>query len=295
MVLGDYKRQGRKSLARAERAFIHLEHVFATHRALDITEPQIEGYLQTREGDGAALATMNYELSMLRRAFRLAVRQKLLPTMPHVPRFRVNNARKGFFERHELDALLTELPDYHRGWNRFVYLTGWRVESEVLTREWQHVDMKAGIIRLEPGETKNGEGRIFPFSVLPELQAVIEAQRAYTDRVERITGTVCRWVFHRDGARIKDFRYAWGSARKRAGIIGKTPHDYRRSAIRNLERAGVSRSVAMQLVGHLTASVYQRYAIVNEQDLKDGVAKLATLSIDTMILPLNSHSSAIVG
>jgi Phage integrase family len=55
------------------------------------------------------------------------------------------------------------------------------------------------------------------------------------------------------------------------------PHDFRRTAVRNLERAGVSRSVAMKLVGHKTESIYRRYAIVSQRELAEGVAKLAQL------------------
>ena len=81
------------------------------------------------------------------------------------------------------------------------------------------------------------------------------------------------WVFHRQGVPIRSYRRAWLSACKRAGL-DRIPHDFRRTAVRNLERAGVPRSVAMQLIGHKTESIYRRYAIVAEADLRDGEAKL---------------------
>jgi len=59
-----------------------------------------------------------------------------------------------------------------------------------------------------------------------------------------------------------------------------SPHDFRRTAVRNLERAGVSRSVAMKLTGHKTEAVYRRYAIVSEADLHEAVSKLARLVHD---------------
>jgi integrase len=82
-------------------------------------------------------------------------------------------------------------------------------------------------------------------------------------------------VFHRNGARIKDFRKAWENAISAAKIGKRIPHDFRRTAVRNLERAGVPRSVAMRLVGHKTESIYRRYAIVAKQDLIDGLKHLA--------------------
>ena len=255
-----------------------------------VTDINIERYIQQREEDGVRPATIDYELAMLRRGFRLAIEKEMIPRMPSIPRFNPKNVRQGFFERHELDALLPHLPDYYRGWVRFAYLTGWRVKSEIFTRQWRHVDMNAGIIRLEPGETKNKKGRTFPFATYPELRTVLEDQRRYTDQVERETGTVIRWVFHRHGTPIKDCRAAWRTACRRAGLVGKIPHDFRRTGCRNLERANVSRSVAMKLVGHETQEIYERYCITNEQDLSEGVAKLAGLAADTTILPITKTS-----
>jgi integrase len=74
---------------------------------------------------------------------------------------------------------------------------------------------------------------------------------------------------------IKTLRGAWKSACTAAKVGSKIPHDFRRTAVRNLERAGVPRSVAMKLTGHKTESVYRRYAIVSEADLSEGLKKLA--------------------
>src|ERR1043166_6798041 len=149
--------------------------------------------------------------------------------------------------------------------------------SELLPLRWTQVDLDAGIVRLERGATKNREGRIFQIGAMPDLVEVFRAQRAYTDRVQRERGAIVAHVLHRDGRPIRDFRDAWQGACERAGLIRMIPHDFRRSAVRNLERAGVPRSVAMKLVGHQTESIYRRYAIVCEKDLAEGAAKLAAL------------------
>ena len=92
---------------------------------------------------------------------------------------------------------------------------------------------------------------------------------------------VVRWVFHRNGRQIKDLRHAWQTATRKAGVPGRLIHDLRRTAVRRLERAGVPRTTAMCLTGHLTESVYRRYSIVSEADLAEGVRKLAKLPDDT--------------
>ncbi len=105
------------------------------------------------------------------------------------------------------------------------------------------------------GTTKNQERRVFPFAVLPVLRELLDGQHDYGDRWEQETGQLIPWVFHRQGTPIRSYRRAWLSACKRAGI-DRIPHDFRRTAVRNLERAGVPCSVAMQLVGHKTESIY---------------------------------------
>jgi integrase len=151
------------------------------------------------------------------------------------------------------------------------------VPSEVLTLQWRQVDFKAGIVRLEPDSTKNDEGRTFPFGAHQELSQCLEAQRKKAPK-----GKIAPWVFHRagepfldeDGAASKPFRDAWKKACKAAGCPGRIPHDFRRTAVRNLVRAGNPEKVAMMLTGHKTRSVFDRYDIVNESDLRRAVGRL---------------------
>jgi integrase len=151
-------------------------------------------------------------------------------------------------------------------------------------------DFTAGVVRLDLGRQKNGEGRVFPFAVLPPLRDLLERQRAITRATERRPGQVIPFVFHRDGVSVREFHKSWRAACQRAAtagtgtvrrvvrpdLLGRIPHDLRRTAVRNLVRAGVPERVAMALTGHKTRSIFDRYNIVNEADLSEGVAKLAT-------------------
>lgn len=131
------------------------------------------------------LATVQYELSLLRRAFNLAVRTGLLLYRPSFPSLRIENARKGFFEHGDYKALVRELPDYLRPIVTFAYYTGWRIPSEVLTLSWTQVDLEAGEVRLEPGTTKSGEGRTFPVGSHPQLASLLREQRERTRETEK--------------------------------------------------------------------------------------------------------------
>jgi integrase len=159
----------------------------------------------------------------------------------------------------------------------FAYITGWRTNSEILPLQWRQVDFESGAVRLDPGTTKNKEGRLFPFKIDNELGAVLDGQKAKAEKLMRDHGIICPWVFHRDGIQIKSYYGSWRKACREAGLPGRIPHDFRRTAVRNLEQAGVSRSVAMRLTGHKTEAIYRRYAIVSESDLSDAVTKLQRL------------------
>jgi integrase len=153
------------------------------------------------------------------------------------------------------------------------YYTGWRTKSELLGMKWSRVDREVCQLRLEPGTTKNKEGRTFPYGAIADLKAAIEQQ--WIERTKG--GRIVPWVFHRDGTRIRSWLKAFKKAYKDAGCPGRIPHDLRRTAVRNLERAGVSRSQAMKLTGHLTEAVYHRYAIVSEGDLEHAGERLGQM------------------
>jgi integrase len=150
--------------------------------------------------------------------FKLGLIAQKVVRAPHVPMLEEHNARKGFFEREQFEAVLVHLPADIRPLAEVAYITGWRIHDELLTRQWQHVDFEHGWLRLEPGETKNDEGRMFP--LLASLRAVLERQREHTRQIERAQGRIIPWVFHRDGQPIKSFRRSWRTACRQAGVPG---------------------------------------------------------------------------
>jgi integrase len=136
----------------------------------------------------------------------------------------------------------------------------------------------AGEVRLDPGTTKNDDGRVFPFT--SALRRVLEDQQKVAETLKREQGTIARYVFcytigKKTGQRITEsgFNKAWRKAGVAAGCPGRIPHDFRRTAVRNLVRAGVPERVAMQLTGHKTRAVFERYNIVSSGDLRDAAPR----------------------
>jgi integrase len=272
-VVTDYKVNGKRSIADLERRIdLHLTPYFGRRRAASITTAEVRRYMEQRQAAEASNAQINRELSALKRAFNLAMQAGKVLARPYIPMLKENNVRTGFFEPADFAKVLRRLPAPLQAVVRFAYLTGWRVASEVLPLQWRQVDFAAGTVRLEPGTTKNDEARTFPLTA--ELRALLEAQRGYTDAVQKKAGAIIPHVFHRKGKAIKSFRKKWHRACTDAGQPDRIPHDFRRSTVRNLVRAGIPERVAMMLTGHKTRSVFERYNIVSETDLQDAARRL---------------------
>lgn len=274
LVENNYKTNGRRTLNRVQAAAAHLREFYSGDRkARDITDDTVTAYAAHRLEEGAKPSTINCELAVLLRGFRLG--RKKVPMIPEINKLKVSNVRKGYFEAEQFVAVMKHLPDHIKPIAQVAYITGWR-KGELLSRMWKHVDFKAGWLKLEPGETKNDEARVFPFT--PELRTILQAQREWVRKIEQTTGQIVPWVFCLpNGDQVGDFRKAWATACRLAGVPGRLVHDFRRTAVRNLERAGVSRSAAMALTGHKTEAVYRRYAITDSTMLQEAVAKLALL------------------
>ena len=260
--LRDYRINQRKSLVRAERSTGHLNRYFEGYRVPDITSPKIGAYIESRLEEGAANATINRELSALKRMLNIGARQTppKVDRVPFIPMLKENNIRKGFFEHAEFVALRDALPDYLKSFVTFAYKTGWRV-SEITDLTWNQVDRDNGIVRLEVGETKNDDARTVYLD--DELQEVFQVQ--WENRKNLLP-----YVFlnEKDTDKVKRFDKSWKTACKNAKIGNRMFHDFRRTAVRNMVRSGIPEGVAMKISGHKTRSVFERYNIVNDADLQ---------------------------
>jgi integrase len=313
-LINEYKVNKRRSLDELERRIEkHLMPCFGGRRMASITTSDVRSYILERQSarevtkkaytikrkDGTTVtvseqrwstkgpsnAEINRELTILKRMFTLSMQAGKLVHRPHIPMLEERNTRKGFFELEMLRDVLAHLPESLRPVIEFAYITGWRIPSEVLTLEWRQVDFNAGEVRLDPETTKNREARVFPMT--DDLRSLLEARYAEHQAL-RLKGQIVPWVFFRMVAkgrrsvqgprRIRAFNKAWASACAAAGCPGRIPHDLRRTAVRNMNRRGVTERVAMALAGHKTRSVFDRYNIVSSGDLRAAAAQLNGLT-----------------
>lgn len=260
----DYQINGRRSLRSAELSIRHLTASLGTLRAVEITSDRIKSQVLDRQKEGAANASINRELACLRRMFSLALKSGQLVYVPYIPLLAEDNARQGFVDHPDFQALRAALPDYLKDPMGFLYWSGWRA-GEMKTLQWRDVDLAGKVIRLRSEHSKNKAPRILPLT--GELLDIIERARS-NRRLD------CTSVFNNEGRPIGDFRKAWSTACKAAGLNALIVHDLRRTAVRNMVRAGIPERVAMSLTGHKTRSIFDRYNIVSEQDLTDAAQRL---------------------
>jgi integrase len=288
-LLSDYRVNGTDADGiEKKRLENHVRPFFGRMLASKVGTSEIQRYIEERRSgpvsDGtpagrragaASNATINRELALLRHAFYLGSEHEP-PKVARVPRISMlaeDNVRKGFFEHEAFLAIRIHLSEEIRPVVIFAYYTGCR-KGEILKLLWSQIDFTERVVRLEPGETKNEEGRMIPLA--PELYETLVMLKEQRDRLWPDSP----WMFSRAGKRIHDFRDAWESACEKAGLVDaegepeKLFHDLRRTGVRNLIRSGVPEKVAMMISGHKTRAVLDRYNIVDERDLKDAARKL---------------------
>ena len=267
-LLSDYRLNERKS--KIEFSINHLKAHFERVRVTEITTPRISKYIEARLQEGAKNSTINRDLAALKRMMNIGAKQTppIVDRVPFIPMLKENNVRKGFFEHGDFLALRDALPEYLRGLVTFGYKTGWR-KTEIQTLTWGQVDLDQGIVRLEPGDTKNDEGRTVYLD--DELKEVFKTQWEKRKASKKILPYV--FTNRNSTDAIRDFRHVWDKACDEVQIGRRLFHDLRRTSVRNMIRSGVPERVAMMVSGHRTRSVFDRYKIVNDTDLRQAAER----------------------
>jgi integrase len=278
----DYRVNRRRSLKTVEFYIPHLRSFFGFDRAIDITPDRVKAYQVKRLEEKASNATVNREVAILGRMLSLAFNAGKLSRKPRFQMLEENNIRQGFLEHGDFLKLLGKLPYRLKPIVEFLYLSGWR-KGEGQKLEWRDVDLKGQAVRLRIENSKNKEARILPLNgrLLELFQERHEKRRLD-----------CPYVFHHKGQKIGDFKKAWKTACKESKLGGTLVHDLRRTAARNLSRAGVREEVAMEITGHKTRSMYRRYRIVDERDLREATERLQShleTQDETKVVPLKAN------
>jgi len=309
LIKQDYELNKRKTARRVNEYVQHLEPFFRRMRAIRITTEQIRAYIVKRQHGGAANATINRELGSLKRMFRLGLEQtpQLVARVPPIPKLQEHNIRSGFFEHEDFLALRGALPDYAQVAVTLAYYSGMRM-GEVCSLQWRQIHWGDGKLYLRAQDTKTSTPRVLYLT--GDLLRVLRVWKGRCDQ----KWPACPWICHRGGIRLQSLKHSWRKACEAVGLgkmvevegtkdkvwAGKIPHDFRRTAVRNMVRAGVPQIVARAISGHKTQSVFDRYNIVNEADLEKAAqsmtvyferekAKMVTLPVTPA--ELNEQSS----
>jgi len=260
-----YRRNARKSTECLPRRWKHLGPFFADMSAVNVSYDALERYVDSRLAERASNATINRELAGLKTAFRLGYRSQKVRLVPVFPHLQENNVRAGFIEDAEYEALTANCSElWLRLFLEIAYSFGWR-KSEILNIRVRQVSLAARTIRLDPGTTKNEDGR--EVSMTERIYVLAKQATAGKSKDDFL-------LTRDDGKRVRCFRTAWRNLTKAAGLEGTFIHDLRRSGARQLRRAGVPESVVQKIGGWKTAAMFKRYAIVSDGDIRSAISRL---------------------
>lgn len=268
--IDDYEINGNRTLKDAKRNVKTVKKFLGRFRAIEITPDRIQSFISKRKQEGKSNASVNRELASIRRMFTLGIKQGLINAAPYIPRLEENNKRTGFYSHDEFLTLRGKAPDHLKVAITLAYWTGMR-QGEILSLRWNQIDWDGGFLRLDPDQAKTKDGRVIPF--IGDMMVVLEVWKKKT--LKRYPKS--QRVVHFRGRKIKSIKTAWSALCEKAGLQGKLFHDFRRTGVRNLVRAGVSKHIAKQISGHKTDSVFDRYDIVEESDLKNAAEKVTNL------------------
>jgi integrase len=237
-------------------------------KVASITTDVLRDYSAKRMQQGVSGPTVNRNLAVLRRMFKLAEQEHRVSIVPHFPMHKESEARQGFLERPEFERLRAEMPEHLHPALTFCYEAGGRIGAmkQVI---WPWVNLAKQEISFPPGIVKNRKPLIVPLS--DELVAMLK---------KKFQGVGP--VFE-----VENFRREWNKACVKCGLGEKTgqawyqykglvPHDFRRSAVRNLINAGVDQAAAMKITGHRTIHVFLRYNIIWTDQLHEAMEKVTS-------------------
>src|ERR1700683_878055 len=280
----DYRINGRKSAECLKRRWLHLSPFFDNMPAGNLSHDIVQRYICGRIDEGGSNATVNRELSALKRALRLGCSGQKLRVMPYLPaKLKESNVRQGFIGDADFDKLIANCSEpWLRLFLDIAYSYGWR-KSEILSIRVGQVNLEARTIRLNVGETKNDQGR--QISMTLRICALARCAALGKSKDDYL-------LTRADGKRARRFRAAWTKLIKAAGLEGTLVHDLRRSGARQLRQAGVPESIVQKIGGWKTRAMFERYAIVDNADMKRATAMLEKSRAEDLVARENSHDSS---
>jgi integrase len=267
-----WEREERKESTRlwAARCWKRLLPYFSKMRATDaLRSAAIQGYQDRRRAQGAANGTINRELAVLSCAFTLGYENtpRLVPEKLHFKRMKEPDGRKGFIEDKQYRSLAAQCKEpFMRTMLALGYTYGFR-KAELLSMKVCNVDLLGGTVGIDT--SKNGDAR--KVALTEEVRKLLAACIAGKEPDEPL---FTRTELSGKRAPVADFRGTWDVVTAAAGCPGLLFHDLRRSAVRNMVRAGIPETVCMKISGHKTRDIFDRYDISSERDLVDAAKKL---------------------
>ena len=267
LVIADYRFRQRKTTYDTElRIDAHLGPFFGQMKAQALGSAAQRQYIEHRRRQKAEPATINKELSWLRRALKLGARHEppLVLRVPHFEMLPVDNAREGILDHEQYRAVRDALPRYARIALVVSYHTGCR-KGEIRAIRKDKIDLKARRIHLPGRTTKNGKPRYLP--IYGDMDAELDMALSSCEGA-------CPLLIQHEGKPLFDFEKAWSTACELAGVPDALFHDLRRTALTNMIEAGLSEKEAMEISGHKTRAVFDRYHIVSERRMMENAEKL---------------------
>jgi integrase len=273
-----YRAYGTRNATEAAYKVKQLGGYFREMRLAAIDASAVLGYVAHRRAQGKAASTVNVELATLKKVLRLAQEHGKLERVPRISVLKPAPPRSGFFEPEQVEIVCRALSEDLALIVRLAFSYGWRVDSDILTLTKAQINLREGTLRLLPGRTKNGSGRVAYLT--GELKVAIADKLSRVQALEQELSIAISGLFPHlrgkyRGQLIKSFVYPWRRACRQAGCEGMLRHDLRRSAARYMINLGVPERVVMAVTGHKTPSMLHRYCIVAPNDLQDVARRLS--------------------